>query len=291
MLAPVRRPMAFGYARVSDISQIKQDDSVPFQLGRIEAYYKYALAEKGVDWGGVHHDKVAVSAYTKPFHQRKIGAKLMQIMQDGDHLIIDKIDRLSRRTRDLYSIMDWMDKHHISIHVCSFQGGSVDFSSPIGRMMFGFLAILAQFESEQLSERKRTNDAALRKLGRCTTKYPPPGTRYVLKKGSDQKKRRYAIWEANDRAIMAEIVRLRDEEQMGWRDISDTIEKHLAQKNGRVFKKSAFYPKRWKQDRCRNAYAVERYYQDHNIRDVTEIPPNLTVAAYEHARKMKYLPE
>lgn len=289
MLAPIRRPMAFGYARVSDISQIKKDDSVPFQEGRIEAYYRYQLAEKGVDWGGVHYDKVAVSAYTKPFHRRKIGAKLMEIMQDGDHLIIDKIDRLSRKTRDFYSIMDWMDKHHISIHVCSFQGGTIDFSSPIGRMLVGIIAMFAQFESEQLSERKRTNDAELRRLGRCTTKYPPPGTKYIMKKGSDGKKLRYAIWEKNDRAIMGEIVRLRDEENMNWSEISDAIEMHLAQKNGRVFKKSAFYPKRWKRDRCQDAYNIERYYRDHNIRDVTEIPSNLTVAAQEHARKMKYM--
>jgi DNA invertase Pin-like site-specific DNA recombinase len=288
MLAPVHRPIAFGYARVSDISQIKQDDSVPFQSQRIEAYYKYRLAPECVDWGSVHYDKVAVSAFTRPFHRRKIGAKLMEMMQPGDHLIVDKIDRLSRKTRDLYSVMDWLDKHNIALHVCSFQGGNMDFSTPVGRLLFNFLASLAEFESAQLSERKHVNDTMLRKMGRGISKYPAPGTSYIWQKGSDGKSRKYAIWSKTDRAIMGEIVRLRDEEHLSWEKISDSVEIHLAQQNGRAFKKSAFYKKRWPIKRVQRNYSAECYYRDHNIRDVTEIPASLTVLAEKHAREMNY---
>jgi Resolvase, N terminal domain len=212
----------------------------------------------------------------------------MSIMQPGDHMIVDKIDRLTRRIRDLYSVTDWLEKHQISLHVCTFLGTDMDFSTPVGALIFGVFGLLADFESKQISERQNTHNSACRAKGLCISKYPAPGTEYYWKKGHDGKKRRYAKWSATDRAIMAELVILREQAHLSWEEISDTIEIHLAQQNGRQFKKSAFYQRRWPKDKCRRAYVVEKYYQDHNIRDVTEIPASLGILADKHAKANHY---
>jgi hypothetical protein len=53
------------------------------------------------------------------------------------------------------------------------------------------------------------------------------------------------IPDMHERAIMQEIARLRDEEGLSWRKISDLIEQQLCCRQGRPFTKSAFADRMW----------------------------------------------
>ncbi len=57
-----------------------------------------------------------------------------------------------------------------------------------------------------------------------------------------------------ERAIMAEIVRLRDEKGRTWQTISDSVERRLCEYDGRQFRESTFFKRKWGPSKCRRAY-------------------------------------
>ena len=288
MIAPTRTPMAFFYARVSDPKQVKQDDSIPFQIARMEAYYKFSLAPKGVDFGGIYSDP-AVSARRRRFHLRKGGAAVMEVLKPGDYLIIDKVDRLARQPKDLYDMLDWFKNHEIHVHILGLLGMDIDIDSPIGKMVVGIFGICAEWESDVKSERTKAHNESARKAGRGFNHYPSIGTRNYQMRVRSGQTRLMCEWDPNQRGVMAEIVRLIDVEGMtNLREISRKLEIHLAHKNGRTFKDSAFYKVVWTQPRIRSAYYCEKYIRDHGIKDVTELPAAFTAAATKYCLSKGY---
>lgn len=277
-----RRPMAFGYARVSDPKQIKQDDSVPFQSMRIENYYRLVLGDQGVDWGGIIADPKAVSAFKKEFGRRKAGAKIMELVQPGDHVIIDKVDRLARCARDMHNMLYWFEQHQVRVHILGLLGQNVDLDTPIGKFMVGIFGLCAEWESHVRSERTNERNKVARKLGRAQSNHPLLGT-YHTRRWSRGVRKIYIKWDIGTRAIMQQIVRWHEEDKLNFNQISRRIEQHLAQKNGRIWSDSAFYPLTWGSGKCCLAYWTERFYRDHNIKEVTELP----VSAHRSIKQYK----
>ena len=80
--------------------------------------------------------------------------ELMDDVKSGliNCVLVWKIDRLGRSTRDLLEIIDFF-----RIHNCNFISftDNIDVTTPAGRMLYTFLAALAELESAQISERTR----------------------------------------------------------------------------------------------------------------------------------------
>jgi hypothetical protein len=71
-------------------------------------------------------------------------------------------------------------------------------------------------------------------------------------------------WE--ERAIMAEIVRLHDEEGFTYSAISDSVEQRLCEYEEREFRRSAFFKRKWTPSKCRRAYfAYERILEEEGL--------------------------
>jgi hypothetical protein len=71
-------------------------------------------------------------------------------------------------------------------------------------------------------------------------------------------------WE--ERAIMAEITRLRDAEGWSFEAISDSIEQRICQSDGRQFRDSAFFKRKWSPSKCRRAYfAYKRILEEEGL--------------------------
>ena len=223
------------------------------------------------------------------FDQRKAGKRLMGILQSGDHLIIDKLDRICRQPRDLYNIMDWMKKHQITLHIVNLLGTDVNMNTPIGEFTLGLFALVARWEAMAISERTLAHNREARKLGHAISKHPPMGTRHFKKRVHGNKWQTFVKWDTSARATMGEIVRLLDDEGLSRNEASIQIEEHLAQQNGRPFSKSAFYQRRWNAGSVGKAYCCEKYLRDHKITDVCDIPANFTRLALKHAREMGYI--
>lgn len=88
--------------------------------------------------------------------------KLFTHLYPGDTLVVWKLDRLSRSTLHLLEILADLRENQIDF-IALTQG--IDTTSAIGRMLYGQLAVFAEFECEQIRERTRAGMAAAKARG------------------------------------------------------------------------------------------------------------------------------
>jgi site-specific DNA recombinase len=90
----------------------------------------------------------------KESRQRPALLAMMQAVAAGeiDAIIINSIDRLSRRARVSLELSDEMGRY--GVRLVSVKE-SFDTETPSGRMIFGFMAMLAEYERELIRERTR----------------------------------------------------------------------------------------------------------------------------------------
>ena len=135
--------MLIGYARVST-----QDQNLDLQ---IDALTK-AGCTKIVD------DKISGSRAERPGL-----AKAMELLREGDTLVVWKLDRLGRSVKNLVDLVGELAKK--GIHFKSLTD-SIDTSTPSGRFFFHIMASLAEMERELVVERTRAGLEVARQLGR-----------------------------------------------------------------------------------------------------------------------------
>jgi DNA invertase Pin-like site-specific DNA recombinase len=86
--------------------------------------------------------------------------KCLDRVEQGDTLVVWRLDRLGRSIRDLLLIVDRLDKSGINFNSLKEK---FDTSTAAGRLVFHFFAALTQFERELIRERTM---AGLRQRGR-----------------------------------------------------------------------------------------------------------------------------
>lgn len=143
-----RRPAAptgrkIGYVRVSDA-----DQSEALQVDAL----KVAGCVKLYTDHGVSGAKTARPALDD----------MMAILESGDTLTVWKLDRLGRSTIHLLSILEDLQARGIHFHAIT-QG--IDTSTAVGRMIFGQLAVFAEYERTLISERTKAGMAAAKARG------------------------------------------------------------------------------------------------------------------------------
>lgn len=132
-----------GYVRVSDA-----DQSENLQVD--------ALKQAGCD---IIYGDHGVSGAIK---NRRSLERLMRDLGPGDVLVVWKLDRLSRSTLHLLQLMEDFRQNGIDLIVLT-QG--IDTTTATGRMIFGHLAVFAEFEREQIRERTKAGMAAAKARG------------------------------------------------------------------------------------------------------------------------------
>ena len=85
---------------------------------------------------------------------------------EGDTLVVWKLDRLGRDLRHLVNLVHDLTRRGIGLKVLTGQGASIDTTTANGRLMFGILAALAEFERELIVERTKAGLASARARGR-----------------------------------------------------------------------------------------------------------------------------
>lgn len=146
--------MAYGYARVSTAEQTA-NDSIDGQKTRIMDYYNHRLKPMGVVWGGMHVDP-GVSAFKVPFERRPSGAKLLSELKPGDHVIVDRVDRMCRSASNMHKLIQYAQANKLSFH---FLDCNLDPTTPMGEMIIGVIAILAQLDSSMKGKRIKESHA------------------------------------------------------------------------------------------------------------------------------------
>jgi len=143
-----------GYIRVSTKGQAEEGASLEAQTEKIKQYcnlYGHELIEIFSDAG--------VSGKTL----NRIGLKAaIDAIKEGQIFMFYSLSRLTRKSRDLFSIVDDFEK--AGVHMVSINE-FIDTTSAAGRMFFGILGVLNQFESDQVSERTKAVLDLKRKKG------------------------------------------------------------------------------------------------------------------------------
>ncbi|WP_254448877.1 recombinase family protein [Spirosoma rhododendri] len=134
--------MLFGYARVST-----QDQNLDLQLDD--------LTKAGCQ--RVFQEKVS-SAKARPQLQ-----KMLDILREGDTVIVWKLDRLGRSLKELFTLVDDFQRKGIGFRSLN---DAIDTTTAQGRLVFNLFASLAEFERDMIRERTKTGLAAARARGR-----------------------------------------------------------------------------------------------------------------------------
>lgn len=212
---PVNGPFYwYGYGRVSDPKQVH--DSPDAQASRIEAYVELQRKINADVWdsllpGGVHLEQKAASAFKRAFDMRPTGRMLTAKLRPGDHLVIDKVDRMWRNRLDFETTLKWMKDKMITVHFVNWGGASVDMSKPAGEFFLALTVGLAQWESANSADRQYQARRIRREqdrfgTGHCYWCCDLTGE-YNKETGKDNRK---YTWSRKRRAQMKYIVRLHE---------------------------------------------------------------------------------
>jgi len=78
-------------------------------------------------------------------------ASLVARLEEGDVLVVTKLDRLGRNAMDVRATVDGLAAGGVRVHCLAL--GGIDLTSPAGRMTMGVIAAVAEFEKDLLVER------------------------------------------------------------------------------------------------------------------------------------------
>lgn len=258
-------PFCYGYARVSHKDQLA-GESKAGQAKRAHQYWQSHLEELGIQWGLVIEEVENISAFRVPFKNRKGGAKLMNILRPGDHVVFDKIDRVWRTNRDFVELHQWFKDNAVTFHIQNMMGCSLVSNSPMGDFMLRLMVSLAEMEAAQISDRTKAAFKYAQECGFYTSRQAPaiPGLKVVqavpMELNKKKKPKRMLAWDEPIRKIMRQIVEMREgafahlNEAVASRSISDLM--HAAYGDGRKWR----YPanRHWNPARVRLCYKLEK---------------------------------
>lgn len=139
--------MKYGYTRTS--TQDKQDDDLQ----------RRALMDAGVDERRIYADQISGS---KEARTRWGWSSLDERLEDGDELVVWRIDRIGRSMIDvIITVKDLIDR---GVGVRSLSDG-IDPSTREGRLMLNLMATFAEYERELIQERVQAGVDAAKQRG------------------------------------------------------------------------------------------------------------------------------
>jgi DNA invertase Pin-like site-specific DNA recombinase len=135
--------MLIGYGRVST-----HDQNLDLQ--------REALTKAGCQ--KIFEDKVSGTRADRPGL-----SKALEILREGDTLVVWKLDRLGRSVKQLVDLVSSLQKQGVQFNSLT---DAINTATPSGRFFFHVMASLAEMERELVVERTRAGLEVARQLGR-----------------------------------------------------------------------------------------------------------------------------
>lgn len=161
---------AVGYIRVSTQGQVDDGVSLEAQEAKVKAWAELNVADPVI-----FRDE-GISG--KRSDNRPGLKAALEAVGRGDALIVYSLSRLSRSTKDTLTIADALAQKEADLVSLSEK---IDTTTAAGKMVFRMLAVLSEFERDQVSDRTRFALAHKRTIGEKTGGDVPFGFR--VKKG------------------------------------------------------------------------------------------------------------
>src|SRR3954447_10104722 len=119
--------MKYGYARTST------NDQVAGLAAQVQALEK-AGARK------VYRE------HASALGEREQLDRLMERLEEGDTLMVTKMDRLPRNVRQLLGVVEEFESQSVALRILDFNGDTVDTKTPTGKLMLQMFGAFAEFE-------------------------------------------------------------------------------------------------------------------------------------------------
>ncbi|MFO1010545.1 MAG: recombinase family protein [Planctomycetota bacterium] len=158
--------VAIGYIRVSTDGQAQDGISLDAQKAKLESWAKLNDEPELIVF------KDAGVSGSSMSQRPGLKDALDAVCKRKGTLIVYSLSRLARSTRDTLTISERLAKAGAQLVSLSER---LDTSSAAGTMIFRLLAVLAEFERDQVAERTKSAMAHMRKTGRRISRYPPFG--------------------------------------------------------------------------------------------------------------------
>ena len=136
---------AVGYVRVSTQGQAEEGVSLDAQESKVRAWAELNGAEEVV----IFRDE-GISG--KRADNRPGLKAALEAVGKGDALVCYSLSRLSRSTKDTLGLADLLTKKEADLVSLSER---IDTTTAAGKMVFRMLAVLSEFERDQISDRTR----------------------------------------------------------------------------------------------------------------------------------------
>jgi putative DNA-invertase from lambdoid prophage Rac len=140
----------FAYCRVSTIDQTNQNQYMEIKAAGFMIEDR-RLIEECISGSVAAKDRPGFS-------------KLLDRLEQGDILVVTKLDRLGRNAMDVRATIEHLEKLGVKVH-CLVLGG-VDLTSPAGKMTMQVIAAVAEFERDLLLERTQAGIIRAKKAGK-----------------------------------------------------------------------------------------------------------------------------
>ena len=108
-------------------------------------------------------DRVYIERFTGTKSERPVWTQVLELLREGDTLVITRLDRLGRSTKDLLSIAATLQDKGVHLQATE---QSIDTTTPEGKLFFTMVAAFAEFEHSMMRARTMDGLAAARARGR-----------------------------------------------------------------------------------------------------------------------------
>jgi site-specific DNA recombinase len=189
---PSKQSLVLGYIRVSHVKQVKSGESLEAQKLRIRQYCEFQGLGKPkiIEDAGISGGTIAGRDGMK---------EILALVRAGrvSDLIVLKLDRLARNTREALETSDLLQKKGTTLHSVNEK---IDTSTASGKLFFTLLNTLAEWEKNTVSERVKAVFEVKRAKNERISRLPNYGYRFVEGKLSKNPK---------EQKIIAEMLRLK----------------------------------------------------------------------------------
>ncbi|MEA3225116.1 MAG: recombinase family protein [Planctomycetota bacterium] len=191
---------AIGYIRVSTTGQAEDGVSLAAQESKLLAWADL----NGYEMSTVYQD-AGVSG-SKATNRPGLQSAIEDACAEKGALVVYSLSRLARSTRDALNISERLSKAGADLVSLSER---IDTTSAAGKMVFRMLAVLAEFERDQISERTSSAMQYLKSQGR----YTGGKVRYGFKVGNGGK----LLEDKKEQATLARVRQLVEVDGLGLR--------------------------------------------------------------------------
>jgi len=141
--------MNIGYVRVSTIEQNEERQIVALEKYNIDKWFVEKVSAKDTN-------RVQLKA-------------MIEFAREGDVIYIHDFSRLARSTRDLFNIVETLQKNKVQL---ISNKENLDTNTVSGRLMLAMISAINEFERENLLERQREGIAIARQKGKYLGRKP-----------------------------------------------------------------------------------------------------------------------